>query len=94
MRITIIAEEELTHKVLAGFWKDFVVSGLGRLLNVLLDEGVDALAAIPAIADLDGVTIIAKMNARLLSGIVAVDVEDFGNAWCNALGRLLADLAH
>ena len=51
-------------------------------------------AAIPAIADLDGVMVIAKMNAHPLSVIVAVDVEDFGNVRCNALGRLLADLAH
>jgi hypothetical protein len=37
---------------------------------------------------------IAKMNARPLSGIIVVDVEDFGIEWCNAFGRLLADLAH
>ena len=36
---------------------------------------------------------VAKMNARPLSGIVAVDVEDFGNAWCNSFGRLFVDLA-
>ena len=61
---------------------------------MLLDEGVDMLAAIPVVADLDKVTMVAKMNARPLSGIIAVDVEDFGNAWCNALRRLFADLAH
>ena len=37
---------------------------------------------------------VANMNARSLNGIIAVDVEDFGNAWCNALGRLLVNLAH
>ena len=52
------------------------------------------MAAILAIADLDEVTMIAKMNARPLSGTVAMDVEDFGNAWCNASGWLFADLAH
>ena len=61
---------------------------------MLLDEGVDTLAGILAIVDLDWVTMVLKMNACLLSGIVAGDVEYFGNAWCNALGRLLADLAH
>jgi hypothetical protein len=30
MRITFIAEEELTHKVLAGFKDDFAMSGLGH----------------------------------------------------------------
>ena len=50
--------------------------------------------AILSITDLDGVTMIAKMNARSLSGIVVVDVEDFGNAWGNAFGWLLGDLAH
>jgi hypothetical protein len=56
------------------------VSGLVPLLDVLLDEGVNMLAAIHAIADLDWMTIIANMNARSLSGIIAMDVEDFGNA--------------
>ena len=92
--ITIIAEEELTHKVFAGLKNNFAMSGLGRSLDILLNEGVDALAAIPTIADLDGVTMIAKMNACPLSGIITVNVEDFGNAWCNAFGSLLADLAH
>ena len=81
MRISIIAEEELTHKVLAGLKNNFAMSGLGSSLDVLLDCCVDTLAAIPTIADLDRVMMIAKMNARPLSGIVAVDVEDFGNAW-------------
>ena len=94
MRITIIAEEELTHKVLAGFKNDFAMSGLGRSLDVLLDEGVDALAAISAIANLDGVMMVAQMNACTLSGVIAVDVEDFGMTWCNAFGRLLTDPAH
>jgi hypothetical protein len=33
---------------------------------VFLDEGVDALAAIFAVANLDGVTMIAQMNAYTL----------------------------
>ena len=40
MRIIVIAEEDLTHKVLAAFWDDFVMSGLGRSLDVLLNVGV------------------------------------------------------
>jgi hypothetical protein len=59
MRISIIADGELTHKVLDGFKDDFAMSGLGRSLDVLLNEGVDALAAISAVANLDGVTMIA-----------------------------------
>ena len=64
MRITIIAEEDLAHKVLVGFQKDFAMSGLRRSLNMLLDEGVDTFATILVVADLDRVTMDAKMNAR------------------------------
>jgi hypothetical protein len=94
MRITIIAEEELTHKVLAGFKFFFAMSGLGRLLHVLLNDGGDALAAISVVADLDGVAMVAQMNARTLSGVIAMDVEDFGMAWCNARGNFFTDPAH
>jgi hypothetical protein len=87
-------EDELTYNVLADFHTDFIVSGSRRSFDVLLDEGVDTFAAISAAADLDDVTMVAKMNAHPLSCIIAVDVEDFGNAWCNALGKLLADLAY
>ena len=93
MRISIIAEEELTHKVLAGFKNNFAVSGLGRSLHVLLDKGVVALATIFAVADLDRVVMVAEMNARMLSGGIAVDVEDFGVAWGNARGRLFTNFA-
>jgi hypothetical protein len=94
MRISIIAEEELIHKVLAGLKNNFVVNGLGRSLDVLLDKGVDALATISAVANLDWVPMVAQMNARTLSGIIAVDVEDFSMAWGNALGRLFTDSAN
>jgi hypothetical protein len=94
MRISIIGEEELTHKVLAGLKNNFVVSGLGRSLDVLLDKGVDALAPISVVANLDRVPMVAQMNARTLNGIIVVDVEDFGMAWGNALGRLLTDFAN
>ena len=94
MRISIIAEEELTQKVLVGLKNNFIVSGLGRLLDVLLDEGVDALAAISAVADLDRVAIVTKRNACTQSGVIAVDVEDFGMARCNAHRGLLKDPAH
>ena len=89
MRISIIAEEKLTHKVLAGLKNNFAVSGLERSLNVLIDKGVNALATIYAVADLDRVAMVTQMNARTLNGTIAVDVEDFGMAWDNALGRLL-----
>jgi hypothetical protein len=51
MRISIIAEEELTHKVFAGLKNNFAMSGLGRSPDVLLDKGVNALATISAVAD-------------------------------------------
>ena len=69
MRITIIAEEVLTHKVLVG---------LGFSLNMLLDEGVSALATISTVANLDMMTMVALMNTCTLGGFIAVDVEDFG----------------
>ena len=94
MRIIIIAEEELTHKDLVGFKNNFAMSGLGRLLDILFDENVNALAAIFAVANPDGMPIVARMNARTLRRVVAVDVEDFGVAWCNAPGRLLTYPAH
>ena len=89
MRNSIIAEEELTHKVLAGLKNNFAVSGLGRSLYVFLQEGVDALATISAVANFDRMKMVAKMNAGTLSAVIAMDVEDFGMAWGNALGRLL-----
>ena len=94
MRSTITAEEELTYKVLAGFKDDFAMSGMGRSLDVLLEEGVDALATISAVANFDRMTMVAKMNAGTLSGVIAMDVEDSGMTWCNAFGRLLTNPAH
>lgn len=94
MRNTVIAEEELTHKVFAGLKNNFAVSGLRRPLDVLLDKGDDALAAISAIADLDWVVMVAEVNARTLSGVTAVDIKIFGVARGNAGGRLLTDSAH
>lgn len=70
------------------------MSGLGCSLDVFLNEGVDAFMTNPTIADLDNVMMIARINTRLLSNIIDVDVEDFGNAWYNALGRFVADIAH
>ena len=94
MRITIIAEEEFTYKVLVGFEDDFAMSGLGRSLDVFLQEGVDALATISAVANFDGMKMVAKMNACMLSGVIAMDVEDLGMTWCNAFLRLLTNHAH
>lgn len=73
--------------------EQFCCEWVGALLDVHLDERVNMPAAIPTIADLDEVTMIAKMNAHPCTQD-ELDVEDFGNAWYNALGRLLADLAH
>ena len=42
---------------------------------MLLDRGINAFVAISAVADLDGVAMIAQMNARTFSGVIAVDVE-------------------
>lgn len=61
---------------------------------MLLDESVDTFAVIYVVVDLDRVLMVAKVNARALNGVMAVDVEDFGNAWCNAIGRFFAYLAH
>jgi hypothetical protein len=94
MRITIISEEELTNKILAGFEDDFAMSCLGRSLDVLLHEGVDALATISAIANFDWMKMVAKMNAGTLSADIAMDVEDFGMTWSNAFRRLLTNPAH
>jgi hypothetical protein len=32
------------------------------------------------------VAVVAQLNARTLSGVIAVDIEDFGVAWGNARG--------
>jgi len=94
MRITIIAEEEFTYKVLVGFEDDFAMSGTGRSFDVLLEEGVDALATIFAVSNFDGIKTVTKMNACMLSGVIAMDVEDLGMTWCNAFLRLLTNHAH
>jgi hypothetical protein len=52
------------------------------------------IAAIFAVADLDGVAMVAQMNARTLSGVIVMNVEDFGVAWWNACQRFLTDFAH
>ena len=94
MRRTIIAEEELTHKILAGFEDNLAMSCLGRSLDVLLQEGVDALATISAVPNFDGMKMVSKMNACTLSGDIAMDVKDFGMTWSNAFRRLLTNPAH
>ena len=43
---------------------------------------------------LDGVTMVAQMNANMQSGVIAVNVEHFGVTWCNTPGRLFIDLTH
>jgi hypothetical protein len=63
MRNNIIAEEELTNKVLAGLKNNFAVSGLGRSVDVLLQDGVDAFATISAIANLHWMLMRTEMNA-------------------------------
>ena len=59
MRFNIITKEDLTHKIIASFKDNFDMSGLGHSLDVHLDEGVDALAVIFAVANLDGVPMVA-----------------------------------
>ena len=56
---------ELTHKVFAGFNDDFARIGLGGSLDVLLDERINAFAAISAVANLDGVMMVAQMTLAL-----------------------------
>ena len=94
MRITFIAEDELTDKVLAGLKNNFAICSLGRSLDVLLDKDVDALAAISAVADIDWVVMVAQMNARTLSGVIVVDVEDISMTWDNVPKRLLTNFAN
>ena len=81
MRNNIIVEEELNHNVLAGFKKFFAMSSLGHLLILLFDEGVDAFAATSAVANLDMVPKVDQMNTSTLSGVIPLDVEDFGVPW-------------
>ena len=90
MWITIITKEEITQKIFDGFKNNFAMSHLG----CFLDEDVDALAAKSVVANLHGVPMIAHMSTRILSGVIAVNVEDFGMACSNAPGRLLADSTH
>ena len=61
---------------------------------MLLNERVDTLATISIVADLDRLLMVAYMNACTLSGVIAMDIEDFGITWCSTLGKLLADHAH
>jgi hypothetical protein len=64
------------------------------MLNVLFNEGVDVLATIFGVVDLHGVLMGAQMNAHTLSGLIVIDVEDFGMAWCSAPRRLFTNFAH
>jgi hypothetical protein len=68
-------EEEFTHEVLVGFEDNFAMSGMGRSLDVLLEESVDALAIISAVVNFDRMKMVAKMNICMLSGVIAMDVE-------------------
>ena len=61
---------------------------------MLFDKGINAFAAISAVAGLDWVAMVAEMNASSLSGKIAVDIKDSGMAWGNAIGRLLMDSAN
>lgn len=64
------------------------------MLDVLFYQDIDAFATVSAVADLDGVAMVAQMNAGTLSGKIAVDIEDSGMAWGNAIGWLLIDCAN
>ena len=45
------------------------------MLDVLFYQDIDAFATVSAVADLDGVAMVAQINARTLSGVIDVDVE-------------------
>jgi len=93
MFVIIVAKEELTDEVFADLQDDFAVSGLGRPVDLLLNECVDSLATNSAVTNLDRVTVCTEMDTSTLGGFPPVNVEDLGIAECNALGRLLADAA-
>jgi hypothetical protein len=94
MRINIIAEEELTHKILACLKNNFVVSRLGRSLDVLLEKCIDTLTVVSAVSSLHWMLMSTEMNACSLRGLLPMDVEDFRMAKSNAFGRLFADPAN
>jgi hypothetical protein len=94
MRNNIIAEEELTHKVLACLKNNFAVSGLGRLLDVFLEKCMDTLPAVSVVSNLHWMLMNIEMNACSLRGLLSMDVEDFRLAKSNAFGRLFADPAN
>ena len=88
MTIIIFTKEELIHNVLIGFKNNFVVSSLGRLHDMLLNEVVDMLAAIFGVAVLDEVQMVAWMNASTLNGVIVVDVNRQGTInWKGLLGE-------
>jgi hypothetical protein len=66
MRNIIIAEEELTHKVLDGLKNNFVVSGLGHSLDVLLKKCIDTLPTVSAVSNLHRMLMRTEMNAGSL----------------------------
>jgi hypothetical protein len=94
MRNSIIAEEELTHKVLVCFKNNFAVSGLGRSLDVLLQKCIDTLPAVSTISNLHWMLMNTEMNACSLRGLLPMDVEDFRLAKGNAFERLFANPAN
>ena len=47
---------------------------------MLLYQDIDAFATVSAVVDLDGVVMVAHMNARTLNGVIDVHVEVFGVA--------------
>jgi hypothetical protein len=94
MRNNIIAEEELTHKILACLKNNFAMSGLGRSLDVLLEKCIDTLPAIFTVSNLHWMLMSTEMNACSLRGLLPMDVEDFCLAKSNAFGRLFADPAN
>jgi hypothetical protein len=94
MRNNIIAEEELTHKILACLKNNFTVSGLGRSLDVLLEKCIDTLPAVSVVSNLHWMLMSTEMNACFLRGLLPMDVEDFRLAKSNGFGRLFADLAN
>ena len=64
------------------------------LLNMLLNECMDALAATFIVANLDRLVMLAEMKVGLLYSVIIVDVEDLRVTSCRTFERLFANPIH
>ena len=60
---------------------------------MFFDEYIDALVATSIVAKFSRMVVVTKLNAASLYGVITMDVEDPCVAPCNALAKLLANLA-